>query len=129
MVQLAVLSGKRAGTTWVARRFPVKVGRSPEADLQIEEDGVWDEHLAIEFTATDGFLLQPHLEALVCLNGEPAQRTILRNGDLIALGGLKLQFWLSPAPIGASSWREFVIWAGLATVAVTQVALIWWLPK
>ncbi|MGH7968427.1 MAG: FHA domain-containing protein [Limisphaerales bacterium] len=113
----------------MARRFPVRVGRSAQVEYQTDEDGVWDEHLSIEFTQAEGFLLQPHPEALVCLNGEAVQRTALRNGDLIELGGLKLQFWLAPAPMGASAWREVVVWAGLAAVAAVQIALICWLPK
>ena len=49
MVQLKILSGKKAGTAWVARRFPVRIGRSAGADLQLEESGVWDEHLQLDF--------------------------------------------------------------------------------
>ena len=47
MIQLAILSGKTAGTRWATRRFPVRVGRSPDCDLQLEEHGVWDEHFEI----------------------------------------------------------------------------------
>jgi len=57
MVQLKILSGTRAGTTWAARRFPVRIGRSPSADLQLEEPGVWDHHLQLDFKRGTGFIL------------------------------------------------------------------------
>ena len=129
MVQLSILSGKMAGTSWVARHFPVRIGRSPSADLRADEDGVWDEHLSIEFIPAEGFLLQSCSEANVSLNGEAVRRKALRNGDLIELGGLKLQFWLGAVLPGSSRARELLIWLGIAAVAVSQVALMWWLPK
>ena len=55
MVQLQILSGKQAGALWVARRFPVHVGRAADNDLQLEEDGVWDEHLQLDFDPAEGF--------------------------------------------------------------------------
>jgi len=129
MVQLSVLSGKMAGTSWAARHFPVQIGRSPSADLRADEDGVWDEHLSIEFSPTEGFLVQSHSEAIVSLNGEAVSRKALRNGDLIELGALKLQFWLGAALPGALGARELLVWLGIAAVSASQIALMWWLPK
>ena len=54
MVQFDILSGKKAGTRAVARHFPFRIGRAPGNELQLEDDGVWDQHLAIEFHAPDG---------------------------------------------------------------------------
>jgi len=95
MVQLKILSGKMAGATWVARRFPVRVGRSPGADLQLEEDGVWDEHFEIILDPTTGFVLETHPDAQVSANGQPVQSAVLRNGDLIEIGSMKMRFWLT----------------------------------
>ena len=49
MVHFKILSGKKAGATWVARHFPVRIGRAPTCDLQLEEHGVWNEHFRVEF--------------------------------------------------------------------------------
>ena len=54
MIQFSILSGKKAGTSWVARRFPVRIGRAAVSDLQIEEEGVWDQHLQVDFIPADG---------------------------------------------------------------------------
>ena len=89
MVQLKVLSGKKAGTAWVARRFPVRIGRSAAADLQLEEDGVWDQHLQLDFDPAEGIVLSAQPNALATVNGQPVQQTVLRNGDAIEIGSLK----------------------------------------
>jgi pSer/pThr/pTyr-binding forkhead associated (FHA) protein len=129
MVQFRILSGKKAGSSWAARRFPVRIGRSPSSDLHAEEDGVWDEHLSIEFHPADGFLLQSHTETAVLLNGSPVSESVLRNGDVIELGALKLQFWLADARQRGLSLREALIWSVLVGVTVTELALVYWLPK
>ena len=85
MIQLKVLSGKKAGTIWVARRFPVRIGRSGAADLQLEEDGVWDEHLQLDFDPAEGIVLSAQPNALASVNGQPVHQAVLRNGDAIEL--------------------------------------------
>ena len=129
MVQFRILSGKKAGSSWVARRFPVRIGRSAASDLQAEEDGVWDQHLTIEFRPADGFLLQSHSEAAVLLNGAPVGDSVLRNGDVIELGALKLQFWLADARQRGLTLRETAIWLVIVAVTVTELAVMYWLPK
>jgi len=71
MVQLKVLSGKKAGTTWVARRFPVRIGRASAADLQLEDEGVWDQHLQLDFNPARGIVLIAHPCAPATVNGHP----------------------------------------------------------
>ena len=127
MVQLKILSGKKAGSIWTARRFPVRVGRSHEADLQLEENGVWDEHFEIQFHPAAGFTLETKPEALVTTNGQPMQRAVLRNGDLIEIGSLKLRFWLDDAPQRGLRIREAFVWILVAAVILGQIALIYWL--
>src|SRR5437868_1757380 len=97
MVRLCVLSGKTAGTTCVARRFPVRIGRSPAANLKLEEDGIWDEHLELALSPGEGFVVQTAPNALAAINGHPVQRAVLRNGDIIEIGCVQLQFLLSEA--------------------------------
>ena len=47
MVQLRILSGKMAGVDITARHFPFRIGRSAAAELQLQEDGVWERHLEL----------------------------------------------------------------------------------
>ena len=127
MVQLKILSGKMAGTLWVARRFPVRIGRSAAADLRLEEDGVWDDHLLLQFRRDEGFVLSVQPDALASVNGEALQETALRNGDTIELGALRLQFWLAELRQKSSRLRDALVWAGIVAVFLAQLGLIYWL--
>jgi pSer/pThr/pTyr-binding forkhead associated (FHA) protein len=127
MIQIKILSGKKAGDTWVARRFPVRIGRAPSSDLQLEEDGVWDEHLTIGLDPAEGFVLEAQPHALATASGQPVRHTILRNGDAIEIGSLKMQFWLGEARQRGLRFREWFVWTIIAAVSLGQVALVYWL--
>ena len=127
MFQLKVLSGKKAGTVWVARRLPVRIGRAAAADLQLEESGVWDQHLKLDLSPEEGIVLSAQPNALATVNGQPAHRVVLRNGDAIDVGSLRMQFWLSEARQAGLSFREGLTWAGIAVVSLGQVGLVYWL--
>lgn len=127
MVQLSILSGKQAGSQWVARRFPVRIGRSAEADLRLDEAGVWDQHAQIRLKSREGFELRAENDALVSVNGEPFRSGLLRNGDRIELGAAKLQFWLAESRQRGLGSREMLTWVGIALVSLGQVALVYWL--
>jgi hypothetical protein len=127
MIQLEVLSGKKAGTIWVARHFPVRIGRSSAADLQLEEDGVWDQHLQLDFNPLEGIILSAQPNALANVNGQPVRQTLLHNGDAVEIGSLRMQFWLSETRQGGLRFREGLTWAGIAAISLGQVGLIYWL--
>jgi pSer/pThr/pTyr-binding forkhead associated (FHA) protein len=129
MIQLNILSGKKAGDQPVARRFPFRIGRAPENNLQLEDDGVWDQHLALEFRKNEGFLLTAAPNAITTVNHQPVQSVLIRNGDIIALGSAKLQFWLAATRQRGLRGREFFVWTLLAAVAVAQLALVYWLIR
>lgn len=129
MIQLKVLSGKKAGTAWVARRFPVRIGRSASAELQVEDSGVWDQHLELHFNPAEGIVLSAQPNALAAVNGEAVQQTVLRNGDAINIGSLRLQFWLSETRQADLRLREGFTWAAIAAISLGQVGLIYWLLR
>ncbi len=125
MVQLRVLSGKKAGTAWVARRFPVRIGRAADADLQLEDSGVWDQHLRLDFEARRGIVLRAQSEAAPTVNGEPVQEAVLRNGDAIDIGSVRLRFELSETRQRGLRFREWLTWGGIAAICLGQVGLIY----
>jgi pSer/pThr/pTyr-binding forkhead associated (FHA) protein len=127
MVQLKVLSGRKAGTVWTARRFPVRIGRSASADLQSEEDGVWDRHLDLDFDPSAGLVLMAQPNTLATVNGQPVQQAVLRNGDIINIGSLRMQFWLSETHQVGLRFREGLTWTAIAAISVGQVVLLYWL--
>jgi pSer/pThr/pTyr-binding forkhead associated (FHA) protein len=129
MIQLNILSGKKMGEQTVVRRFPFSVGRGAGNDLQLDEGGVWDSHLILEFQKETGFNLSASSGALAAVNGEPVQNAFLHNGDIITAGSVKLQFWLAAARQHGLRARESFVWALIALVTATQFALVYWLIR
>ena len=66
-------------------------------------------------------------EALTSVNGTGVRETVLRNGDIISIGALRLQFWLAETRQLGLGWREWLTWAGIGLVSLAQVALVYWL--
>jgi pSer/pThr/pTyr-binding forkhead associated (FHA) protein len=127
MIELHILAGTKAGGQSVVRRFPFRIGRARGNDLQLNDDGTWDQHLTLEFHRREGFKLTAAQNALVMVNHQPAQTTLLRNGDIITLGSAKLQFWLAAARQRGLWLRERCVWALLVIILLCQFALIYWL--
>src|SRR5271154_4058940 len=129
MVQLNILSGKKAGTQPAARHFPFRIGRAAGNDLQLEEDGVWGQHLTLEFQPQSGFNLTAAPNAIATVNAAPVQNAILHNGDTITVGSVKMQFWLAAARQGSLFARESFVWALLLFVTLGQFILLYWLIR
>ena len=129
MVQLNIISGKKAGGQTVARRFPFRIGRAAGNELQLDDDGVWDRHLALEFQRESGFTLTTESNALAAVNSRPVQSAVLHNGDLITLGSVQLQFWLGAARQRGLRASEFCVWTLIVVVTALQVALVYWLIR
>jgi len=129
MIQLDILSGKKAGAQTVARHFPFRIGRAAQNDLQLEDDGVWDQHLVLEFQKHEGFKLATSANAIATVNGESVQNKILRNGDTITIGSARLQFWLAAAQQRGLRFSENFVWVLLVFVTFGQFILIYWLLR
>ena len=129
MIQLQVLTGKQAGTRWMARHFPVRVGRSSANDLRLEEDGVWAQHCVLSFDPAEGFILTAQPDALLTVNLEPVRSIRLHNGDTIAIGSAHLQFWLNETPRRGQQLREGFVWTLVVAICLTEVALVYWLLR
>ena len=116
-----------AGATSVARRFPFRVGRSRSADFQIEDAGVWDEHLTLSKGEDRSIQLTAQPGALVSVNDQLVTNSPLRSGDVIEIGAVRLLFGLSPTRHRALRIREGLVWIGLSLVGLFEVGLIYWL--
>ena len=127
MVQLKILSGKKAGTEWSARHFPFSVGRASSNDVQLEEAGVWEKHFEISPQLPNGFLLRAKNESPVTISGQSETEVILKNGDIIEAGAARLQFRLAPARQSSLVKNEIAIWTALGLVCAGQIALLYWL--
>jgi len=129
VIQLRIVSGKQAGQEIVVRRFPFRVGRAANSDLQLDDPGVWDQHLQIDFQRSDGFAFRAQGEALVSINGEKIQSGTLRNGDLIELGSAQLRFWLARTMQKTLRVREALTLTALIALFAGQILLIYWLLR
>ena len=127
MIQLQILAGRQAGTTFQTSRFPSTIGRAGSCELLLDDAGIWDRHLELDQRPGEGYVLRLIPPALATLNGQPFHEAVLRNGDLIEAGGVTLRFWLAPAPRRGMVLRESLTWAGLALLCVFQLAVIYWL--
>lgn len=127
MVQLDILSGRKAGSQVVARRFPFRAGRNGQSTLVLEDGGVWDDHFELSVRPADGVVLTSAPEALTLVNGTRFQEARLRNGDLIEAGSVKLRFSISSPEQSGLALRESATWTALALLCLGQVALIYWL--
>lgn len=111
----------------VVRHFPFYIGRAADNDLSLDAAGIWDYHFMLEFKPGEGFTLQTFDEAFAAVNDQPQTAARLRNGDIISFGSAKVQFWLAAPRQRGLRLRELFVWALLATVTASQIALILWL--
>jgi Inner membrane component of T3SS, cytoplasmic domain len=127
VIQLDIISGQQAGRSLAARHFPFAVGREPANQLQLQDEGVWNEHFQLTLDPASGFNVTAHPGALLMVNQTPTESVTLRNGDLITVGAAKLAFRISPTKQRGLQFREFTVWSILALVTLSQLALILWL--
>ncbi len=126
MIQLNVLSGKKAGSQTAVRHFPFRVGRVAQNDLQVEDDGVWDLHLTLELNHENKRItLAVASNAFVAVNNHAVQSAPLRNGDVISFGSVKMQFWLAAVKQRGLRLRELFVWMLLIFVTTGQFILIY----
>ena len=125
MVQLKILSGKKAGAETVARHFPFSVGRSATCEISLDEPGVWDQHFQIDLDSLDSFRLVTDPNTSVTIDGKSVQQSTLRNGETIEIGLAKILFGLSPTRQKSLALREWLTWIALGGLCLSQIALIY----
>lgn len=130
VIQLHVLTGRKAPANFTAGLLPVILGRGAACDFRLEDDGVWDQHLEFSVAPPNQIQLRSSAGAFTAVNGQPVQEeAILRNGDLLEIGGVQLRFGFAPVQQPSLAWREILTWIALAALALGQVALIYLLNQ
>src|SRR5258708_27130289 len=109
-----------AGVEWLASRFPASIGRSAASDFRLEGDGVWEQHLELALNPAEGFVATACPNALAAVNGHPFQETILRNGDVLEIGSVKLRFWLGETRQRGLRFREWLTWIVFGLIAAAR---------
>ncbi|HWD19683.1 MAG TPA: FHA domain-containing protein [Verrucomicrobiae bacterium] len=122
MIRLEVLGGSKAGAVFAASRFPIRLGRASSNDIILEDSGVWPSHLSICREGDDA-ILQVETDAMLQLNGEPVQRKPLRNGDIIGVGSVNVQFSFTAVRQSSLAFRESLTWVMLVALGLGEVAI------
>ena len=122
MIRLEVCEPRGLATSHLVARFPCAIGRGVSCHLRMEAPGVWDRHAEIGLDPEAGFHVTATGAGALSVNGEPINRSRIRNGDRLTLGGLVLRFWLAPVRARSHRTGEYVFW-GLCLAAV--VAMSW----
>lgn len=129
MVQLKILTGRQAGLACAPEQLPCVIGRSASAEVRVDEDGVWDRHLEISLDFPEGFILKTLPNCLASINGQRFERAILRNGDIIEVGLLRIQFSLKETQQESLRTREVLTWLSFGILSLAQIGLIYWLSR
>ena len=83
--------------------------------------------MLLDFKPAEGVVATVQPGALASIAGQPASHAVLHNGDVIEIGSLKLQFWLSETRQRRLSVREWATWIGIGAISLGQIALVYWL--
>jgi predicted component of type VI protein secretion system len=76
----------------------MSIGRKPSNDIQIDNLAISGEHAAVVTILNDSFLEDLNSTNGTLVNGQPAKKHFLKNGDVIELGKYKLKYVVDPAP-------------------------------
>lgn len=93
--------------------------------LQLDDDGIWDHHLTLEFKRRHGFFLTKAPDAVAAVNNQTFETVRLCNGDVITIGSARLQFWLASTSQRGLRMRETMIWTIIFAVTAFQLILIY----
>jgi pSer/pThr/pTyr-binding forkhead associated (FHA) protein len=101
---LTITRGSAAGTEYALEGTRTIIGRSSEAQIQIDDASVSSEHAAVELDS-QGFGIRDLASTNhVLLNGAEVLASDLKHGDRINLGECELQFVLEQRAPHAKTW-------------------------
>lgn len=85
----------------------MSIGRKPSNDIQIDNLAISGEHAAVVTILNDSFLEDLNSTNGTLVNGQPAKKHFLKNGDVIELGKYKLKYVVDPAmPLDAGDFEQ-----------------------
>ena len=96
----------------------MSIGRKPSNDIQIDNLAISGEHAAVVTILNDSFLEDLNSTNGTLVNGQPAKKHFLKNGDVIELGKYKLKYVVDQAPQLDASDFEQVAMPAAANAAV-----------
>ena len=128
LAQLNILSGEQPPHCLQPGNFPARIGRGKDCQVQLTGEGIWEQHLELRLEEDQFFSIRPASEATAMVNGEPLEEVrTLRNGDVIEIGMVKLQFLLGPIQQKKLGLREAATWLMVGLIIAGEIFLLLWL--
>ena len=128
MVQLNILSKDNQQQLFLFKSFPILIGRGKNCHLQLDDMGIWENHLELNLNEARHFTIRTVSDASAMINGEPLEGVErLHNGDFIGIGMVKIQFWLGAVQQKNLGLREAAAWTLLLAVTIAEIYLLLWL--
>lgn len=85
----------------------MSIGRKPNNDIQIDNLAISGEHAVVVTILDDSFLEDLNSTNGTLVNGQPAKKHFLKNGDVIELGKYKLKYVVEQIPqYGATEFER-----------------------
>ena len=85
----------------------MSIGRKPSNDIQIDNLAISGEHAVVVTILNDSFLEDLNSTNGTLVNGQPAKKHFLKNGDVIELGKYKLKYVVDQAmQLDASDFEQ-----------------------
>ncbi len=81
----------------------MSIGRKANNDIQIDNLAISGEHAAVVTILNDSFLEDLNSTNGTLVNGQPAKKHFLKNGDVIELGKYKIKYVAEQAPQGETT--------------------------
>jgi len=101
---ITVLRGPAAGMEYPLEQRRTTLGRSDQAQIQIDDPSISSEHVAFEL-GSDGFGIRDLASTNgVRVNGSDILATLLKHGDRISLGGCELQYVIEDRAQDTKTW-------------------------
>ncbi len=85
------------------------IGRKPSNDIQIDNLAISGEHAAVVTILNDSFLEDLNSTNGTLVNGQPAKKHFLKNGDVVELGKYKLKYVTEPNYGSTSDFEKTMV--------------------
>lgn len=127
--RLVVISRHMAGAEFVLDRPSLVIGRTPENDIVLDHKSISRHHAKLIREGSQHVLVDLESANGVRVDGMDRDRAILRSGDTIELGQMRLRFLAGgaviedEAPAGMGARRLIIGLAGAAVLAAVVVYL------
>ena len=127
MTKLLIESGRRAGEIIHITKFPWSIGRNSSMNLHLDDEGIWDKHVEIVLKEGSGFYAVVPSSVRALINRVPFTENLLRNGDILQLGAVRIQFRFAETQLRQWKVRELFFWISIVLLFLFQITIIYWL--